>query len=132
MFTLSKQADYGLQLVTRLSKLDKNESLSLRVFSEESNISFLFLQKIARKLKAAGIITAHKGVRGGYTLSKPESTISLKTILDAIDGEYAIVECAKKTHGCSKVATCTTKQAWLNLNKDITEKLESVKVSEFV
>jgi len=131
MFTVSRQVDYAIQLVHRLAQLNENETLSLRVFSEESNISFLFLQKIARSLKLQGLVDSTKGARGGYKLGRLADQISVKDIIDAVEGPYAVVECAKVDHGCTKVTTCKTKDMWQEINKDITAKLETMSVLEF-
>lgn len=131
MFEISRQVDYSIQLLARLGKLSPEESLSLKMFSEESNISFLFLQKIARSLKQAGLITAHKGTHGGYKLSRPVVDISIKSVIEAVEGPFGIVDCAKGDHACFKSATCTTKQMWLSINKDIVSKLETTSIAHF-
>lgn len=131
MFTVSRQVDYAIQLVHRLAQLNENETLSLRVFSDESNISFLFLQKIVRSLKGAELVISSKGARGGYKLGRSADHISVKDIIDAVEGPYAVVECAKVDHGCTKVSTCKTKDIWQDLNQEITAKLEAMSVIEF-
>lgn len=126
MFQVSRQVDYATQLVQRLAELKEKETLSLRVFSNESNISFLFLQKIARALKKAGIVDSTKGSRGGYFLCADMRNVSLKTIFEAIEGPYGVVDCAKGN--CSKASGCTTKNIWLEINNDIMQKLEQTPV----
>ena len=48
---LNKQTSYGLQLLIALRDLEKGRILSLKAFSRQSGISFLFLQKIAKNSK---------------------------------------------------------------------------------
>ena len=67
MFTLRRETDYALQMLKILSK-NKNQVESLSKIAKDTKISFLFLQKIARKLRLANIIKAHQGVEGGYQL----------------------------------------------------------------
>ena len=81
MIKISKQVDYAFQLISELSKLEKNALLSLKTFSIKSNISFLFLQKIARSLRGAKIIKSVKGKNGGYMLVKKADKISVKEVI---------------------------------------------------
>lgn len=126
MFQVSRQVDYAVQFVSRLAQLEAQQTLSLRTFSNESTISFLFLQKIARSLKQAGIIDSTKGARGGYFLVMPAGRISLMHVVEAIEGPYGVVDCV---HGmCNKTQDCKTKEVWLAINRDIVERLRKTPV----
>ena len=125
MISLNKQTDYGVQLLLALQELPQGEVLSLRLFSQNQNISFLFLQQIARKLKQAGLIAASKGAQGGYFLAKQGSEIRLTDIINAIDGEYAIVECMKKESDCPKESTCTSKPLFTVLQTNMLQSMNA-------
>lgn len=131
MIQISRQVDYAVQLLIRLGTLQNNETLSLRSFSKESNISFLFLQKIARLLKQAGLIVAHKGIHGGYSLAVPIEKISIKSAIEAVEGPYGIVDCTKGDHACTKSGNCQTKYLWQAINKDIVTHLENTSIAAF-
>lgn len=131
MFQISRQVDYAVQLLARLATLKSDETLSLKTFSKESNISFLFLQKIARQLKRAQLIQARKGINGGYALAVPLEQISIRSVTEAVEGPYALVDCAKGEHMCSKSGTCKTKTMWLAINKGILDQLENTSIAHF-
>ena len=78
MIKLNRQVDYAMQFIFRLSKAKNDQHISLKKFSTESNISFLFLQKIAKALRQAGLVRAELGPQGGYSLQKPIESITLK------------------------------------------------------
>ncbi len=131
MIQISRQVDYAVQFLTRLAALQNRETLSLKSFSKESSISFLFLQKIARLLKKAGFIEAHKGIHGGYSLTISIENISIKSVIEAVEGPYGIVDCAKGEHACSKSGSCQTKYLWQAINKDIVTQLEKTPIAAF-
>lgn len=55
--------------------------------SREHGVSILFLKKIARRLRLAGIIESKEGIHGGYTLAKDPSSISVLDILQVVGGK---------------------------------------------
>lgn len=123
MFSLSKQVDYALQFLMELTTLPDGEWLSLRVFADERTISFLFLQKIVRKLKQKGYVSSTKGVHGGYRLAIDAGTLSLKHIIEAVEGPYASAACMKGEH-CPIEEKCTSKQVFSVVQQDIILSLE--------
>lgn len=122
MLQVSRQVDYGLQFLLALAALDTESCLSVRQFAEARNMSFLFLQKIARQLKQAELIEARKGARGGYVLAIPAQDITLKKIIDAIEGQYQTIECLNKQAencDCPSRQTCVSQAVFRSLQKDI-------------
>jgi len=128
MFRLSKQADYAIQLLYRLSLLEKNKALSLRTFSDESSISFLFLQRIARELKKAHIIESKKGVQGGYFLIKKYTDISLMDVISAID-KPVFAPCVIDEKTCKFIHTCTIKAGIERVQKKMIALLKATPIA---
>ena len=131
MFSISKQADYALQFLLELSILPDGEWLSVRVFANERTISFLFLQKIVRKLKQSGYVKATKGVNGGYRLAVEAGDISLKHIIEAVEGPYTSAACLKGEH-CPIEDKCTSKPVFSFVQRDIIQSLEKYTLQQMV
>ena len=127
MIYINKQVDYGLQFLLALCQLPTESPLSLRAFAEERNISFLFLQRIAGKLKQAGLVAATTGAKGGYFLARPIEDIYLKEIVEAIEGAYGTVRCLKNDSNnhndnnkkCPNQSSCASRRVFAMLQKDI-------------
>ena len=132
MIKISKQVDYAFQLIVELAKLKKNASLSLKKFSLQSSISFLFLQKIAKLLREAGIIGSIKGRNGGYMLTKSAEKISVKEVIEAVEGQYNTVDCASSAKCCEKNKKCNMKSGFQIINKQINEYFEHLKVIDIL
>ncbi len=132
MLQFTKEVDYGLQLVIALAKSEQGELLSLRTFSKDSGISFLFLQRIAKKLKDANIIEAVKGAQGGYILKKNPLKISLKEIVEALEGEYAIVNCLRKKCQCQHEQNCSSVKIFKKINEQLISYLNKTMLADFI
>ncbi|MFH1284692.1 MAG: Rrf2 family transcriptional regulator [Candidatus Peregrinibacteria bacterium] len=129
---LTQKVDYGIMLLTSLANAGK-KSVSIRKISEENDLSFLFLQKIAGILKQAGIISAGRGKYGGYILTKSPSHLKLKEIIEALEGPIAIVPCLKSSlRPCSCSQSCGVKSGLKKLNDEIMECFSSKSLSYFL
>lgn len=132
MFLINKQVDYAVQFLLELAVLPPGKFLSLRIFSQNRNISFLFLQKIARILKSAGFIDAQKGVFGGYYLKCDSEKITLKNIVEAIEGKYSAMACMKEEHTCPITKICLSKNALYHVQEDILHTLNNYTLAKMV
>src|SRR3989344_1700884 len=99
MFSLRRETDYALRLLKTLSMAPRGRA-SLMTVSKATGISFLFLQKIARKLRLAGLIKSAKGVSGGYELKIKPNKLNLKQIISVIEGGCALWACCETGGGC--------------------------------
>lgn len=84
MFSIRRETAYALEVLKFLSKND-GKILSLNEISQKTKISFLFLQKIARKLRLKKMITSVKGVDGGYALLLSPTKISVLDVIEAME-----------------------------------------------
>jgi len=124
MISIGKQTDYAVELILALSRLKEHELLSLRVFSRQSNISFLFLQRIAKSLREAGLIESVRGINGGYRLLKEASRISFREVIEAIEGPFGVLACTRQEQ-CRLEAMCTAKHGLRSVEVEIAELLGS-------
>ncbi len=77
---LTRQEEVAILVVSSIGARI-NQRVPLSDIASEHGISQLFLKKIARNLRKAGIIDSKEGVDGGYTLAKDPSSISVLDIL---------------------------------------------------
>lgn len=128
MFSLNKETDYAIQLLKLVPK-DKKYCISLKDIAKQSGVSFLFLQKIARKLRLAGLIKATSGVNGGYSLAKSAREISLKDIIVAMEGGCAVLPCYCQEIKCKNVKCCI-KNKMKKINEDVLKVFSKTKLTQ--
>jgi len=81
--TLSRQEEIGILLVCTIAQ-HVPDIVPLSKIAHDHAISVLFLKKIARFLKKAGIIESKEGTGGGYILAKDPISISVLGICNAV------------------------------------------------
>ena len=127
----SKEVDYALQLVSALRNASKEHPVSLKEFSKHSGISFFFLQRIAKKLKTAGVVDSQKGPNGGYRLKKDFEVLRVEDILSAVQGETSIVPCVHGDHLCLFAKECGEKKSFHKLDAELAQFFSEKRVAEY-
>lgn len=132
MVKVSKQVDYAIQFLMQLA-VDSDNTTSLRQFSSDRDISFLFMQKIAKKLREAKLVKSYRGARGGYVLERTPETLSIKEIMESIEGPYKISNCIS-TQGevCKKIDSCSAKKPLYTIQNQISDYLQNTSLKSLI
>ena len=96
----TKAEEYGVFGILYLSQKDNSQVTPLSEISEAQGIPEKFLAKIFQSLSKSGIIRSHRGVRGGFTLSRKPDEITLKEVLETIQGPYHLMKCLHDVKEC--------------------------------
>ena len=123
---MTLEADYAVRMVDCLAA--SNEKCCARILSDRTGVSLRFTLKILRKLRAAGLLISRRGVKGGYELRRKPEEISLRDVIETIDGPVAVSRC-QIDHTCSRVGNpdlCAFYPAFSELSKTVSNELASV------
>src|ERR1035437_5826122 len=82
----------------------KEGVVTLKAVARRQQISEKYLWQIVTPLKSAGLIAATVGAKGGYTLARDPAKVTLKDILDPLEGDCVLVKCTKRASACSRSA----------------------------
>ncbi|MBL4660222.1 MAG: SUF system Fe-S cluster assembly regulator [Alcanivoracaceae bacterium] len=117
MLKISRLTDYATMVVLFLQKdckLESSEHIAQAVGLEIPTVS-----KVLKLLTKAQILSSVRGVNGGYQLERDIADISLYDVVIAIEGNTAIIECARADHLCSQEEGCDARTGWQQVNSDI-------------
>jgi Rrf2 family protein len=87
----SLQVQYAICGVFDIAYNGQGAPVQIRVISERQVIPARYLEQIFQRLRRAELVTSKRGPGGGYTLSRPTSEISLREVVEAVEGSFAEV-----------------------------------------
>ncbi|EKD42735.1 MAG: BadM/Rrf2 family transcriptional regulator [uncultured bacterium] len=119
----SRASDYALLLLIHLAALKGEETSSIKKISQSLNLSLRFLANIANKLGIARIIISHRGVGGGIRLARSAFEISIKEVIEAVDGPIQTMFCQNTHEACNHEMLCQMKHFWDNVQGTVMDKL---------
>ncbi len=128
MIRLTKQADYGIVLMTQLASTGRAAAAELAV---QTHLPAPMVSKILKLLARAGLLVSHRGVHGGYELARSAAEISVAHVIFALEGPIALTECSEHSeHECSYEAFCRVRDNWLRIDRAVRGALEDITIAE--
>jgi len=127
---LSTRTRYGTRALAELAGAWPESSVSVRDMATSQQLSVKYLENILVPLKAAGLVTAARGVKGGYKLSKTPGKIKLSDIFRALEGSTAPVACVDEPGSCPLRKDCPTRETWCRIGQAIQEVLDGTTLAD--
>ena len=122
---MSTRGRYGVRLMVALALNYGNGTTLLRDVSSREGISEKYLGQIIIPLKSAGWVLSQRGSHGGYALARSPEGITVKDVVEAIEGRIAAVLCVNDPEACSRATSCVATRVWKKLSEDIERSLSS-------
>jgi Rrf2 family protein len=122
---LSTRSRYGVRLMTRLALNADKGSMLMRDISRLEDISEKYLGQIIIPLRGAGLVAGRRGAGGGYTLTRKPSEITVRDIVEVLEGEISPVPCSCDPTACSRMGACAATVVWQRLARDMSRVLAS-------
>lgn len=89
---LSTKGRYGLRALVDLAAHEEGEAVSLARTAQRQKLSLNYLEQVFGRLRRAGIVAGVKGSNGGFRLTRDMDEITVKEVLEALEGEFSIAE----------------------------------------
>lgn len=130
MIRLSRLADYGIVLMTQLS-VRPGVLVTAPDMALVSGIPVPTASKLLKVLAQAGLLESHRGVKGGYALTRRAEEIAVLDIIRAVDGPVGLTECTVEDEGgCELEPLCPTRTNWLRINDAVIRALEGISLAD--
>jgi FeS assembly SUF system regulator len=128
MIRMSKLTDYAIVLLAHLAQ--QGATRTAQDLAERSHVPLPTVSKLCKELSRAGILTSHRGRRGGYALARPADRISVAEIVEALEGPIALTECATPgDHSCGLELVCPARGSWDPVSRAIHGALQNLPLS---
>lgn len=129
---LSTRARYGLRALAYLARKGPDATVQLSDIAAHEAVSEKYLEHLFRQLKAAGIVYAIRGAKGGYRLARDPESLTLLEIVTALEGPIAPVDCLEAPSVCERSSFCPTRGVWEELRELIEQFFASKTLAELV
>ncbi len=96
---LTKKSEYALLSLVSIAKNETPKNVD--VLSKELDISKSFLAKVMQNLAKNNLVISHRGVNGGFTLSKDWDKMTIYEIVIAAEEKTpSVFECSPSINKC--------------------------------
>ncbi len=132
MIRLTNLADYAVVVMTAAAR-EPAARLSAARVAEVTAIPAPTVAKLMGTLARGGLLTASRGVAGGFCLARPADEISVAAIVAAVDGPIALTNCLSgDSHDCAIEGHCGVRGHWAPINRAVRGALAAVTLADLV
>jgi len=86
VISVTSKSRYAVVAMAELAR-SGDRPLSVKELAERRDIPDQFLEQLFSTLRRSGLLTSHRGSKGGYTLSRPADEITVLEVVQALDGK---------------------------------------------
>ncbi len=130
MFRLNKLTDYAIVLMTHIAHCPASSLHSARELAEGTQLPLTTVGKVLRELLDHGLVTSHRGTKGGYALARSAADITVAEIIGAFEGPIGFTECNTTPGCCDLEPSCTVRYNSGVIGKALQHALEGIRLSD--
>lgn len=128
----STRTTYGLRLLLNLAQKDRKSFTRLQDIAAEEEVSVKYLEKIARTLHQAGLLTAARGTGGGYALADSPAAITLDTVFYHLEGTLECVPSLEKDGASGMQSGKLSRSLWVALENNMLDFLKGITLQHLI
>lgn len=133
---ISSRLDYALSCVLRVADAyGRKRAVPVREISRKEKLEPDYVEQLLMAMKRGGIVRSIRGRMGGYALSGPPETISVKGVVKAIERDTLELVCFRKKgrrNKCVHLDDCKVRVFWIDMKKDMESFLDSYSLKELL
>jgi Rrf2 family iron-sulfur cluster assembly transcriptional regulator len=129
---LTRGGEYGIRGMLYLAMQPQESITLLSEISSTQSIPESYLSKIFQILTKAGLVRSHRGFKGGYSLARPPDGITIRDIIEGIEGPIALNRCAIEENTCKENLDCKIHDVWRNAQSAMMDVLEGTTLADLV
>ena len=114
-----------MRLMTRLAAAWGRGSTLMRDVARAEGISEKYLGQIVIPLRGAGLVTGQRGSGGGYVLARAPDAITLREVVEVLEGDLSVVPCVDDPTACARFEHCGATTVWQQVAGDIRTRLSA-------
>lgn len=130
---ITLESDYALRIITALA--EAGGVVDAKTLSERTSVTPRFALKILNKLVLGGLVSSYKGSKGGYSLKLAPGDITLKSVIELIDGPVVIARCLENNEGCTMISDkslCIYHHIFEKISLDVAKKLSGITIKDII
>ena len=129
------KTEYGLICLLYMAKHGGIQPITIKELAGAERYSRSYIEKIFQNLRDAKIVLAQHGNQGGYTLARPPEKITLKNVIEALEGQTFDVYCQPESREqivCTHFCACGVKPVWRKAKKLLDDYFASVTLTQMM
>jgi Rrf2 family transcriptional regulator, cysteine metabolism repressor len=87
VISVTSKSRYAVVAMAELARTGDAGPVPIAQIAERRDMPVQFLEQLFSTLRRGGLLTSQRGVKGGYSLAKPASEITVLEVVQVLDGK---------------------------------------------
>lgn len=130
MMELTRKGEYAIRGIIYLAQQPPGKVSLISEIALACEVPQTFLAKIFQSFAKIGIINSSRGTGGGFILGRPASSITLRQVVEAVEGPILPNRCLMDDSVCDKGGSCSVHRVWKTVQTQVVAVLDGVTIEE--
>lgn len=131
LMNVGRRVDYAVRALSFLAGQPAGKIVSRADIEKSQDIPSFYLSKIMKDLVAGGLVQSHIGSKGGFSLAKLPTSISIKDVYETVERPLVLMDCLQRgADYCSYCSVCTQKSIWEEAQRVLADFLRGISISD--
>ena len=128
---VTRRCDYAFRILRVACQCGKSY-VSVSDISEREGIPYAFARSIQHDLVKGGLIKTVRGARGGLALNCDPAKVSVKEVLEVIQGPVSVSTCVHDSTYCENCGTCVYNNLWRGADQLLNAYFSSISLKDII
>ena len=133
---ITAQEEYGLRCLLQLARSAQGQLVTVKEIAAKEGLSSAYAEKLLRLLSRSGLVHSMRGIRGGYVLNRPATSITLGEVIRALGGvqttDHICHAYTGKRDACVHFNDCGIRSVWSGLTTYIQSFLDQTSLASLL
>lgn len=130
MMGLTRKGEYAIRGMVYLARQTPGRLILIGEIADAVCVPRSFLAKIFQNFTRLGMVRSSRGAGGGFTLGRLAERITLREVIEAVEGPICPNRCVLESGACERSGTCAVHPVWRKVQEQVQQILDSVTLAE--
>ena len=129
MMELTRKGEYAIRGIVYLAQQPPGRVSLISEIAAAADVPQTFLAKIFQSFAKLGLVSSSRGTGGGFTLGRPASAITLREVVEAVEGPIVPNRCLLGS-ACNRGGPCQIHNVWKQVQSGVVQILDGVTIEK--
>ncbi len=130
MMELTRKGEYAIRGIIYLARQPAGKVALISEIAEATDVPQSFLAKIFQSFAKLGLVNSFRGAGGGFVLGRPAAQITLRQVVEAVEGPIMPNRCLLSDDSCDRKQACMVHPVWQKVQGEVALILDAVTLEE--
>ena len=126
----SVSIEYAIHGLIYLARAGGEKAVLLADIASAVKVPKEYLRKIFQMLTRARLVAGRRGAGGGYRLALPADELTLRQVVEAVEGSLPLYGCLHMRRHCELALSCPVQKAFDEARQKMAETLQGTTIAD--